>query len=169
MKEQSMPAGSRFQQFMAATRMAGVKRTHQRLEICFDVASSREHPDARTVFRAVRARMPTVSPDTVYRAPWMLKDLGLVTTRGPRREGVRFDANLAHHHRSACVRRGRARDFESAGFDALRVPGDAKELGSVVATQVEGRGVCGECASEQVEISAPRNPVPPSDRQRRTT
>ncbi|MCK7479895.1 MAG: transcriptional repressor [Candidatus Moduliflexus flocculans] len=58
------------------------------------MASSLEHPDADAVFRAVRKRVPTVSIDTVYRTLWMLNDLGLVTTLGPRRESVRFDANL---------------------------------------------------------------------------
>ena len=66
--------------------------------------------------------MPTVSLDTVYRTLWMLHDLGLVSTLGPKRESVRFDANLAQHHHCVCVRCGLARDFESADLDALRVP-----------------------------------------------
>ena len=112
----------RIERFKAAAREAGVKLTHQRLEIFREVASSLEHPDAETVFRCVQARMPTVSLDTVYRTLWMLNDLGLVTTLGPRRESVRFDANLEHHHHYVCVRCGLARDFESAELDALRVP-----------------------------------------------
>ena len=78
--------------------------THQRLEIFREVASTIEHPDADTVFRAVQRRMPTVSLDTVYRTLWMLHDLGLVTTLGPQRNGVRFDANLERHHHYVCVR-----------------------------------------------------------------
>jgi Fur family transcriptional regulator, peroxide stress response regulator len=162
------PAESPLQRFMAAARTAGVKLTHQRLEIYAEVASSVEHPDARAVFRAVQARMPTVSLDTVYRTLWMLNDLGLITTLGPRREGVRFDANLAHHHHYVCVRCGMARDFESAELDALRVPDGVKELGSVVAAQVEVRGVCSRCASEPAEGSAPRSPVPSNGHPRRT-
>jgi Fur family peroxide stress response transcriptional regulator len=168
MKEKSIPAASRLQRFVDAARAAGVKLTHQRLEIYAEVASSLEHPDARTVFHAVQAQMPTVSLDTVYRTLWMLDDLGLITTLGPRREGVRFDANLTPHHHYVCVRCGLARDFESAELDALRVPDGVKELGSVVATQVEVRGVCSRCASEPAEGSAPRSPVPSRGHQRRT-
>jgi Fur family peroxide stress response transcriptional regulator len=148
----------RIAQFKAAAKDAGVKLTHQRLEIFREVGLSLEHPDAGTVFRAVQARMPTVSLDTVYRTLWMLNDLGLITTLGPRREGVRFDANLEHHHHYVCVRCGSARDFESAELNALRIPDAVRELGSVVATQVEVRGICNRCAKEQAAGSVPMNP-----------
>ena len=120
------------------------------------MASSLEHPDAESVFRAVRKRMPTVSIDTVYRTLWMLNDLGLVTTLGPRRESVRFDANLDHHHHYVCVRCGLARDFESAELDALGVPDAVRALGRVVETQVEVRGVCSRCAATEDKTVKPQ-------------
>jgi Fur family peroxide stress response transcriptional regulator len=89
--------------------------------------------------------MPTISLDTVYRTLWLLNDLGLITTLGPRRESVRFDANLQQHHHYVCVRCGLARDFESADLNALRVPEAVKGFGSVVATHVEVRGICERC------------------------
>jgi len=106
-----------------------------------------EHPDAETIFESVKPRMPTVSLDTVYRTLWLLHGLGLIATLGPRHESVRFDANLEHHHHYVCMRCGLARDFESAELNALRVPDAVKELGSVLATQVEVRGICDKCAS----------------------
>jgi Fur family peroxide stress response transcriptional regulator len=131
--------------FRAAAKDAGVKLTHQRLEIFREVASSLEHPDAETVFRAVHARMPTVSLDTVYRTLWMLNDLGLISTLGFRRETVRFDANPKKHHHYVCVRCGMARDFESAELHALRLPDAVRELGSVLSTHIEVRGICENC------------------------
>ena len=68
----------RVDRFKSAAAAAGVKLTHQRLEIFREVASSVEHPDAEAVVRSVRKRMPTVSIDTVYRTLWMLNDLGLI-------------------------------------------------------------------------------------------
>jgi Fur family peroxide stress response transcriptional regulator len=132
--------------FKAACKQAGVKLTHQRLEIFREVAASLEHPDAEMVFRAVQARMPTVSLDTVYRTLWLLSDLGLITPLGPRRESVRFDANLAKHHHYVCMRCGLTRDFGSPALDAIRIPPAVKELGSVVAMQIEVRGFCAACA-----------------------
>ncbi len=158
MTVENIKVARRLEQFKAAAKEAGVKLTHQRLEIFREVASSQEHPDAETVLRAVQARMPTVSLDTVYRTLWMLNDLGLITTLGRRRESVRFDANLERHHHYICVRCGLARDFESAALNALRIPDAVKEFGSVVSTQVEVRGICESCAKKMAEESVRKNP-----------
>jgi Fur family transcriptional regulator, peroxide stress response regulator len=149
--------GRRIEQFTAACKKAGVKLTPQRLEIYREVAGSVEHPSAEVVLKAVQPRMPTVSLDTVYRTLWLLSDLGLVTTLGPRRESVRFDANLAQHHHYVCVRCGQTCDFESPSLNALRLPPRVKELGTVLGTRVEVRGVCDGC-TKRAEESEDRNP-----------
>jgi Fur family transcriptional regulator, peroxide stress response regulator len=148
----------RLEKFKASARRSGVKLTHQRLEIFREVAASLDHPNAESVFRAVQPRMPTVSLDTVYRTLWLLADLGLVTTLGPRRETVRFDANLNHHHHYVCTRCGLARDLDGAELKALHIPDTVRNLGSVVTTHVEVRGVCNRCAKAKAKESAPRNP-----------
>jgi Fur family peroxide stress response transcriptional regulator len=148
----------RLARFTDAARKGGVKLTHQRLEIFREVASSIEHPPVEAVFRAVRKRIPTVSLDTVYRTLWMLEDLGVVTTLGPRRGTVRFDANLRPHHHFVCVRCGLARDFENAAFDALSVPGGVEEYGDVLGARVELRGVCRRC-SRKGAARSPRRPA----------
>jgi Fur family peroxide stress response transcriptional regulator len=157
MKVERSEVERRIERFKAAARETGIKLTHQRLEIFREIAASLEHPSAEAVLKALKPRMPTVSLDTVYRTLWLLNDLGLVSTLGPRRESVRFDANLARHHHYVCVRCGLARDFESAELDALRIPKSAKEFGGVVATHVEVRGVCSRCVREQAEKSSNKN------------
>jgi Fur family peroxide stress response transcriptional regulator len=148
MKTGGGEVGRRLDQFRAACKKAGVKLTHQRLEIFREIAASIEHPDAETVFRGVRARVPTVSLDTVYRTLWLLDGLGLITTLGPRRESVRFDPNLDHHHHYICVQCGLAKDFESADLNVLTIPASVKKFGSVMATHVEVRGLCTACSKE---------------------
>jgi Fur family transcriptional regulator, peroxide stress response regulator len=144
--------------FKEAIKAAGVKLTHQRLEIFREVAASLDHPDADTIFREVRRRVPTVSLDTVYRTLWLLNDLALITTLGSRRESVRFDANLRHHHHYVCVQCGLARDFESAELAALRIPEAVKRLGSVAGTHVEVRGVCEGCRKRAAKTSHSGSP-----------
>lgn len=155
------PADRRFEHFQAVAREAGVKLTHQRLEIFREIAGSEKHPDADTIFRAVQLRVPTVSVDTVYRTLWTLHDLGLIRTVGPDRGGVRFDANLDPHHHYVCVRCGLVRDFESADLDALRVPAAVTDFGSVADAHVEVRGVCANClaprAGDPDQPASPRN------------
>ena len=137
----------RMKSFEEVCRNAGMKLTHQRMEIFREVAQTVEHPDAETVLRGVRERIPTVSLDTVYRTLWLLNDLDLVDTLGPSRERACFDANLRRHHHFVCRRCGSTRDFYSEELHELKVPRSVKTLGNVETTQVEVRGVCHGCAS----------------------
>jgi Fur family transcriptional regulator, peroxide stress response regulator len=136
----------RLQHFKAVCKKAGVKLTPQRVEIFREVAGSLEHPDAEAIFGSVRRRMPMVSLDTVYRTLWLLNDLGVVTTLGPRRESVRFDANLSQHHHYVCTRCGLTRDFEGVDLGAAVIPAAVRKLGSIVTTRLEVRGCCVKCA-----------------------
>ena len=144
-KSESNGSERRLEHIKAIARKAGVKLTHQRLEIFLELARTEEHPDAEAIFRAVQQRMPTVSLDTVYRTLWMLRDLGLVATLGPQGDGVRFDANLDPHHHCVCVRCGLVRDFDSEELNGLRVPDAVKQIGSIVDARVEVRGLCARC------------------------
>ncbi len=155
---------ARLESFQAAVRAAGIKLTHQRLEVFRELARTTEHPDAETIFKAVQRRVPTVSLDTVYRTLWMLRDLGLVTTLGSTsREGARFDVNSERHHHYVCMRCGLIRDFTSDELDSLRVPAAVKGFGTILDTQVEVRGLCASCqeaparTTKGAKASLPRN------------
>ena len=113
------------------------------------MAASEEHPSAETVFKALIPRLPMLSLDTVYRTMWMLNDLGLVSTLGPKRGSIRFDANLAPHHHYVCIQCGMTRDFESTELNALNIPDSVSEFGSLDATHVEVRGICNRCLQKQ--------------------
>jgi Fur family peroxide stress response transcriptional regulator len=148
----------RLEEFKSVVKEAGVKLTHQRIEIFRAVASSVEHPSAEAVYKTVQRTMPTVSLDTVYRTLWLLTDLGLLTTLGPRQGSVRFDANLEHHHHYLCVRCGLVRDFESTELNALPIPDAVNGFGQVVSAHVEVRGVCAKCAKELAEAQTAEPP-----------
>jgi Fur family peroxide stress response transcriptional regulator len=150
----------RLEQFQTAAKAAGIKLTHQRIEIFRAVASSEDHPSAEAVYKAVRQGLPTVSLDTVYRTLWLLMDLGLLTTLGPRQDSLRFDANLAHHHHYLCVRCGLVRDFESSELNALPIPNTVSRFGEVMSAHVEVRGVCASCARELADGTAAQIPDP---------
>ena len=135
----------RMKHFEQVFRSEGVKLTHQRMEIFRQVARTGDHPDAEAVYKGVRNRIPTVSLDTVYRALWLLSDLGLITTLGPSHGRTRFDANLSRHHHFVCRQCGLTRDFYSDALDELRLPRSLKAVGRVETTLVEARGICREC------------------------
>jgi Fur family peroxide stress response transcriptional regulator len=144
----------RMERFVQVCRNAGIRLTHQRLEIFREVAQTGDHPDADMVYQRVREQMPTVSLDTVYRTLWLLNDHGLITALGPSRERTRFDANLTRHHHFVCVHCGFTRDFYSEELNNIKLPRSAKALGRIEATLVEVRGVCRGCAGK-TERSTP--------------
>jgi len=155
---------SRMARFEQACRAAGAKLTHQRSEIFREVARTGDHPDAETVFQRVRARIPAVSLDTIYRTLWLLVDLGLIQTLGPGRDRTRFDANLDPHHHFVCVKCGVTKDFYSPALDKLALPESLKDIGRAEVTHVEVRGLCSDCAG----TDAP-TPARPDDAARRPT
>jgi hypothetical protein len=57
----------RAQQFSRGIRDAGLRLTHQRLEISRVVAGDKTHPNVETLNEAVRMRVPTISLETVCR------------------------------------------------------------------------------------------------------
>jgi Fur family peroxide stress response transcriptional regulator len=127
-------------------RHAGVRLTHQRLEVCRELAGATDHPDAEAMCRGVRRRVPTVSLDTVYRTLWLLRDLGLIDALTTSRPRMRFDGNPAPHHHFVCTTCGEVYDFSSEEFDQLRVPKEVRAQGTVQKTHVEMRGTCLQCA-----------------------
>lgn len=138
----------RINRFKQELKRAGVKLTHQRIEVYHELAKSGDHPDAETLFKRLRERLPTISLDTVYRTLWLLLDLGLITTLGPSRIGTKFDANLDSHHHFVCSKCGMTRDIYSEEFDRLQAPRSANSYGKAETTHVEVRGVCFQCSEK---------------------
>ncbi|HET6498184.1 MAG TPA: Fur family transcriptional regulator [Coriobacteriia bacterium] len=132
-----------------ALRRRGMRLTHQRLEVVREIAGADEHPDVELLFRNVRARVPTISLDTVYRTMATLVDVGCVTrttlTPGP----ARYDANVAHHHHFVCTRCGMARDIVDPALDAFQVSAKSVGLGTVETIEVRLRGLCANCESRE--------------------
>lgn len=69
----------------------GMRLTQQRIEIYKEVASSCEHPDAETVYEAVKHKLPTVSIDTVYRTLASLEELNMIFRVDNQLPKPRFD------------------------------------------------------------------------------
>ena len=149
MKIAKQEVEQRMFRFNEVCRKSDAKLTHQRLEIFREVAQTGDHPDAETVFKGVRERMPTVSMDTVYRTLWWLKDLGLIKTLGSQRARARFDANLDRHHHFICTQCGLTRDFYSDKFNKLKLPESVLGIGQAEMTQVEVKGICHQCAVKE--------------------
>lgn len=135
----------RLEEFAQACQRAGVKVTHQRLEILREIVRSEVHPTAEAVLEGVKARLPSVALDTVYRTLWLLTDLGLITTLGPRRDVARFDANRKTHQHFICTKCRAVFDVESIELSKLSLADHTKEFGTIADAHLQVYGVCHQC------------------------
>jgi Fur family peroxide stress response transcriptional regulator len=137
---------ARLDRLKSACREQGVRMTHQRLEIYREVARTGEHPDAETIFKRVRNRMPTISHDTVYRTLSFLETMGSVNRIDPTGGRARFDANTDEHHHFVCKECGRVSDVYIN--EPIPLPGGIEELGRAESRHVQIRGLCNNCMSK---------------------
>lgn len=135
----------RMERFERACQSGGIKLTLQRREVLREVALAKGHPTAEQVIENLRVRLPTVSIDTVYRTLWLLTELGLLTTLGPRRTAVRFDTNLTAHHHFVCRGCGETFDVELPELEPLLRTERWQSFGLVDSCHVTLRGRCHDC------------------------
>jgi Fur family transcriptional regulator, peroxide stress response regulator len=148
----SVPSGEIEQRILAFTEAcnaAGIRMTHQRMEVFREVARTDEHPDAETIYGKVRRRIPSISLDTVYRTLTMLEKLGVISRVYALCDRARFDAMVTPHHHFVCSQCGTLRDFVSAEADKLRIPPEVQSWGIVKSIHVEVRAICSKCAKRK--------------------
>ncbi len=137
--------------FKQACKSSGLRVTPQRVEIFKVVAHSKSHPDAESVFEAVRKTMPNVSLDTVYRTLSSLEALGMVFRVGFSAK-ARFDADLDEHYHFVCTRCGEVYDVIPAQGARLGVPDEVKALGHVQKINLQFSGLCARCQQKEKDL-----------------
>ncbi len=149
MKTEAKEAEKQTQMFLNVCRRYGVKATHQRTEIYRELAHTKEHPDAETIYTRVRKRIPTISLDTVYRTLRLLEKKRLISHLGSFIEKTRFDANTEQHHHFVCTECGLIGDIYNGAWNDFRAPVDVRRMGTVNSIHVEVRGLCKACGRKQ--------------------
>ena len=133
----------RLERLQSACRNSGLRITHQRMEVFREVAQTEEHPDAETIFRRVRVRMPNISHDTVYRTLASLAELGLASRVDPVGGRARYDANAETHHHFVCTACGAISDVYIQ--KKIPLPEGIDNLGSAESVHIQIRGLCRQC------------------------
>jgi len=133
----------RLEHLTEVCRSSGMRMTHQRMEIFREVAATGEHPDADTIFKRVRKKLPMISHDTVYRTLASLEEAGLINRVDPACGRARFDANTDEHHHFICKQCGSITDVYLNIEPTL--PEGIETIGSVESLHLQIRGVCKNC------------------------
>ncbi len=127
---------------------AGIKLTHQRLEIFKEATKTRDHPSAEIIYNRLRKKLPTIAIDTVYRTLATYDELGVVKTLHLMGERAVFDANLDKHHHFVCTRCKKIEDVYWPDFDSTKLPDEFKNLGLIQSRHLELHGLCPHCIQE---------------------
>jgi len=129
---------------------AGIKLTHQRLEIFREIVSACDHPSAELIHKRLQKKMPTIAIDTVYRTLATFDELGIVKTLHVMGERALFDANLKQHHHFVCTRCKAVQDIYWPEFDNSMLPEKTGHMGKIQSRHLELRGICKRCM-EKIE------------------
>ena len=90
---------------------AGLKVTPQRIAIYRALLGTKSHPTAESICREVRASMPGLSFNTVYKTLLSLEEKGLVQRLDVGQACDRYDANTRSHIHLVCLGCGKVSDF----------------------------------------------------------
>jgi Fur family transcriptional regulator, peroxide stress response regulator len=132
-------------QFETACRSAGLKRTHQRMEIFTELARASDHPSPETLYRRLTPRIPAMSLDTIYRTLRTLERSGLARKVETFQSQVRFEAIQPPHHHLICRECQEISDFPWASFDTVQLPKAVDSWGIVERKSVVLTGICSKC------------------------
>lgn len=130
--------------FTKICRDNGWKRTVQRRAIFNCLCGNRQHPSVESVWNGIKAHLPDVSLDSVYRILDEFAAAGVVR----RIEGskiIRYDAETRPHGHFICGECGRMVDFDLDDDEAAARICD--RFGSVKTVEVNVRGTCMDCQS----------------------
>lgn len=131
-------------------KLKGMRVTPQRIEIYKQIANSCEHPDAETVYEAVKETMPNVSVDTVYRTLSSLEEMDMIFRVDNQLPKARFDADKRPHHHFICVKCNEVYDIFLEPNENVLLPQNAEKFGEIKDVNVQIRGICNKCLQEQI-------------------
>lgn len=134
--------------FEHACRSAGLKLTHQRLEIYRELALASDHPAAETIHKRLKERLPTISLDTIYRTLTTFENYGLIRKVQTAESQARFEAQMMQHHHLICEQCKQIMDFQWQTFDDSDLPGAISTWGRVERKNVILHGVCEKCLKQ---------------------
>jgi len=131
--------------FEKACREAGLRLTHQRLEIYRELLLACDHPSAEALHRRLRRTIQTISLDTVYRTLATFASHGLINRVETVESQARFEVSLLRHHHLVCSRCKEIMDFQWRLIDDASLPAELGNWGQIDNKSVVVYGICRKC------------------------
>lgn len=126
-----------------------LKLTPQRIAVYKYLQSTKSHPGAETIYKALHEDFPTMSLATVYKALKTLVSVKLVQELNVGEGNFRYDANTASHSHVYCVNCNRVDDIEGISFEKLNSTVKDYTDYDILMNQVYFYGLCANCKSKE--------------------
>lgn len=132
-------------QLQAIFRNAGLKITHQRIEIYKELVNSKDHPTAEMLYNRLVKRLPTISLDTVYRTLTTFVNHKLANRVETPASLSRFEAAQMPHHHLICTSCNSITDFIWPELTEIPIPETITQWGKPENMVVVVHGICKTC------------------------
>ncbi len=132
-------------QLQAIFRNAGLKITHQRIEIYKELLNSKDHPTAEMLYNRLLKKLPTISLDTVYRTLTTFVNYKLANRVETSANVSRFEAAQMPHHHLICTSCNSITDFFWPELNEIRLPKAITQWGELKNMVVVIYGICNSC------------------------
>jgi len=123
-----------------------LRHSQQRDRIYDYLQSCCGHPDAETIYQALRPEMPALSLGTVYRNLKLLEELGKVRRLSGLPGGERYDCCCGDHIHFICRSCGQIRDLEGVDLCTIRSAIPLDKGCCVQQMDLSISGLCPDCA-----------------------
>lgn len=132
-------------QLQTVFRDAGMKITHQRIEIYQELINSKDHPTAEMLYNRLVKRLPTISLDTVYRTLTLFVNHKLANRVETPASLSRFEAVQMPHHHLICTSCNSITDFIWPELAEIPLPDTITHWGKPENMVVVVYGICKSC------------------------
>lgn len=122
-----------------------LKLTPQRLAVYKYLISTKEHPSAEVIYKALQPDYPTMSLATVYKAVKTLVEVNLVTEINVGEGNFRYDGNNTDHAHIQCTSCNQVNDIEDVSFNNLNKIAEDATSYQIAYNKVFFYGLCKEC------------------------
>lgn len=122
-----------------------LKLTPQRIAVYKYLKSTKEHPSAEMIYKALQPEYPTMSLATVYKALKTLVEVGLVQEINVGEGNFRYDGNAASHPHIQCINCSRVDDLENLDLTNLNKDAESYSKYTILSNKVYFYGICEDC------------------------
>ncbi|MCY6957082.1 transcriptional regulator PerR [Clostridium brassicae] len=122
-----------------------LKLTPQRIAVYKYLLSTKEHPSAETIYKALHEDYPTMSLATIYKTLKTLVEVNLIQEINVGEGNFRYDGNAIPHPHIQCLNCGKVDDIEGISFSNLNETVKDYTDYEVLSNKIYFYGLCCNC------------------------